>query len=150
MAQSLATIVVHLVFSTASRRPYLDSNLRPDLFAYLSGIIKKSSSNVYEIGGIEDHVHILCTLPRTISLAKLVENLKRSSSKWLKTIDKSLEYFAWQGGYGAFSVSPTNIPAVRRYIKNQEQHHRKSNFKSELLALLNGSGTQYDPKYLWD
>ncbi|MBL4819052.1 MAG: IS200/IS605 family transposase [Deltaproteobacteria bacterium] len=150
MVQSLATVAVHLVFSTESRRPYLDTELRPELFAYLSGIIKNNSSNVYEIGGVEDHVHVLCSLPRTLSLAKLVEALKRNSSKWLKTKDSSLAFFAWQGGYGAFSVSPTSIEAVRQYIRNQEHHHQKSTFKNEFLALLKGSGTEYNPKYLWD
>ncbi len=150
MTQSLATIAVHIVFSTHGRYPFLKPELRKDLFSNLGAIAENNSSHIYAIGGVEDHVHILCALPRTLTIAKLVESLKRSSSKWIKSKSKDLEFFAWQNGYGAFSVSPTNIPAVREYIHNQEQHHQRSNFKSEYLAFLRGSGTKFDPKYLWD
>lgn len=150
MTQSLATIAVHVIFSTQFRTPYLKSKYRSELYLYLAAIAKNNSSNVYEIGGIEDNVHILCALPRTLSLAKLVELLKRSSSKWLKTKNEALKSFAWQGGYGAFSVSPSKISVVRKYIRNQEQHHQSSTFQNELLTFLKNSGTPFDEKYLWD
>ena len=150
MAQSLSTMAIHVIFSTQFRFPYLKAEYRSELFLYLAGIAKNNFSDVYEIGGIEDHVHILCALPRTVSIAKLVELLKRSSSKWLKTKNSTLKTFAWQSGYGAFSVSPSKIDIVRRYIRNQEHHHQRSTFQSEFLAFLKSSGTHFDEKYLWD
>lgn len=142
MAQSLSTVAIHVIFSTQFRFPYLKSEYRSELFSYLTGIAKKNF--------IEDHVHILCGLPRTMSIAKLVEHLKRSSSKWLKTKNDTLRAFAWQSGYGVFSVSPSKIDVVRQYIRGQEQHHKRSTFQNELLAFLKSSGTQFDEKYLWD
>ena len=150
MSQSLASIALHIIFSTQARLPFLKPEYRPSLFSYLAGIAKGESSYVYEIGGIEDHVHILCSLPRTISPAKLVELIKKSSSKWLKTQSHDLIPFAWQSGYGAFSVSASQIDCVREYIRNQESHHRQGTFQNELMTLLHASNISYDERYLWD
>ena len=143
-------MTVHIIFSTQARLPYLKPEHRPTLFSYLAGIARSESSHVYEIGGIDDHVHVLVSLPRTQTLAKLVELLKKSSSKWLKTQSPALKPFAWQNGYGAFSVSASQIEGVRHYIRNQEQHHQKSTFQNELLVLLRASNVPFDEKYLWD
>jgi len=105
MAQSLVSVSIHLIFSTKARTPYIKKEYQKPLFAYLAGIVSGEAAKVYEIGGVEDHVHLLCSLPRTMSLAKMVELLKRSSSRWMKLQSRNLESFAWQHGYGAFSVS---------------------------------------------
>jgi REP element-mobilizing transposase RayT len=107
-------------------------------------------SYVYEIGGIEDHVHMLLSLPCTICLAKLVELIKKDSSKWLKTKSPSFQFFAWQNGYGAFSVSASNIEVVRKYILEQEMHHKKTKFQEEFLMFLKKTNISFDEKYLWD
>ena len=150
MSQSLASIVVHLIFSTKQRQRLLVPKIRRDLFLYMAAIAKNESSDVIEIGGVDDHVHLLLTLPRTLPLSRLVELVKKESSKWLKTKHISLQHFSWQNGYGAFSVSASRISFVRKYIQNQEQHHKKSNFRDELLAFLKMANVSYDEKYLWD
>lgn len=151
MSQSLASIVVHLIFSTKARQPVLMRELRPELFAYIASLAQKESSFVFEIGGIEDHVHVLLSLPRTMALSRLVELIKKESSKWLKKRHVSLQLFSWQkNGYGAFSVSASKIPIVRKYIQEQESHHAKSSFKDELLVFLNAAHLPFDEKYLWD
>jgi len=150
MAQSLAAVTIHIIFSTQRRIPFLKQEYRASLFAYLSGVARGQSCVVYEIGGLDDHIHILCSLPRTIFLAKLVEHFKTSSSKWLKLQNPELRLFAWQQGYGAFSVSSSQLERVGSYIRNQEIHHQKSDFKTELLSLLQLSKISFDEKYLWD
>ena len=149
MSQSLAEIVVHLIFSTQFRFAFLDAKIRPDLFSYMAALAKNQSSQVYEIGGMEDHVHILLTLPRTMTLSRLVEVVKKESSKWVKR-NCDLPLFAWQSGYGAFSVSSSRIEVVRRYVRQQEQHHQKTNFQDELRMFLKNSNLSFDEKYLWD
>jgi putative transposase len=150
MSQSLASIVVHVIFSTKARQPVLMPEIRNDLFSYIAAIAKNESAIVYEIGGVDDHVHVMLSLPRTMPLARLVELIKKESSKWLKRRHTSLQLFSWQNGYGAFSVSASKIPVVRKYIREQEQHHRRQNFQDELLAFLNTAGLLFDEKYLWD
>ncbi|HMF17765.1 MAG TPA: IS200/IS605 family transposase [Gemmataceae bacterium] len=121
MSQSLAQIYLHIVFSTKERRPFLQNPaLREELRKYLGGTCKNLNCPVLCVGGVADHVHILCRLGRTISVADLVKELKRESSKWLKTKAPDLIDFYWQNGYGAFSVSPAHVEALRKYIANQE------------------------------
>ncbi len=148
MPQSLSNILVHLIFSTRDRHPYLAPQIRDDLFAYCGGILRNLEVPLLQIGGVEDHVHLLLQLPRTLTTAQLVEKLKTSTSKWLKT--KGLANFSWQAGYGAFSVSPSEAEDVVQYIRNQEEHHRKVSFQEEYRELLKEAGISWDEKYVWE
>ena len=151
MPQSLAQIYVHLVFSTKERRPFLkDQQFREDTHAYLAGTCKGLESPCLIVGGVEDHVHVLCRLSRTHSVADLVKELKRSSSLWIKREAPQLEAFHWQDGYGAFSVSPSHVEALKRYIADQEGHHRRESFQDEFRRLLKKYGVEYDERYVWD
>src|SRR5580692_7448526 len=124
MPQSFALIIVHLVFSTKDRAPILNTSLRTALHAYLATVARNAGCECFRVGGVEDHVHLAVRLSRTLTIADLVENLKTSSSKWLKTQSASLAAFSWQRGYGCFSVGPTDLDSLCAYIDNQEQHHR--------------------------
>lgn len=148
MPQSLANVLVHLVFSTKDRTPYLTSDIRRELFPYMGGVLRNIECPVLQIGGVEDHVHILLRLSRTISLAQLVEKTKTSTSKWIKT--KGPADFAWQAGYGAFSVQQNETDRVIRYLQGQEEHHRTVSFQDELRGLLNEAGLAFDERYMWD
>ncbi len=150
MSQSLTKVYVHLVFSTKYRQPLIDDAIKPALFAYLGGICQQLECHPIEVGGHDDHVHILCILSKKIPLMKLLEEVKKSSSKWIKTQGKAYENFYWQNGYGAFSVNPAEIDVVARYIQNQAIHHRKRDFKSEFRAFLNKYKVLFDEKHVWD
>ncbi len=150
MPQSLANVLVHLVFSTKDRAPVLDDDIRPELFAYLVGVLRNHDCVSVQVGGIADHVHILFKISRKLAISSVVEKLKVSTAKWLKTRSPILREFAWQAGYGAFSVSPAAAPEVVRYIQNQQEHHRKVSFEDELRSMLNDAGIPFDEKYLWD
>ena len=137
MPQSLAKILVHTVFSTKERRPFLrDAALRDELHRYLGGILTNLDCQPIIVGGVEDHVHLLCALSKTHSVADMVKEVKRGSSVWLKTKGPELSDFAWQSGYGMFSIGFSQIEAVRNYIAGQEQHHRKISFQDEYRELL--------------
>jgi putative transposase len=148
MPQSLALIIVHIVFSTKDRRPLLSEDIRPQLHAYLATVSRDHGCDCYRTGGIADHVHLAIRLSRTITIAQLVEKLKTSSSAWLKT--QGLRAFVWQNGYAAFSISPGNLDALRTYIDTQDEHHRKLDFKAELRTLLTQYGVEFDERYVWD
>ncbi len=150
MAQSLVKNYVHLVFSTKYRQPFITKDLQQDLYAYMVGICSKLECYVQAIGGVEDHIHILCLHSKKIALMKLLEELKSHSSKWVKTQGEAHRNFYWQNGYGSFSVSPTAINKVIRYIENQEEHHKKQTFKDEYRALLHKNKMDYDERYVWD
>ena len=151
MSQSLAKILVHTVFSTKDRRPYLrDKSLREELHRYLGGILASHDCQPLIIGGVEDHVHILSTLSRTGTAADMVKEIKRGSSLWLKTKSADLHDFAWQNGYGIFSVGFSQVEAVRHYIEGQEEHHRKVSFQDELRELLRRYEVGFDERYVWD
>jgi REP element-mobilizing transposase RayT len=151
MAQSLAQIYLHVIFSTKQRRPLLQRMaLRLELHQYLGGVCRALDSPSILVGGVADHVHILCQLSRTHSVAEVVREMKRESSKWLKTKDAELHDFHWQDGYGAFSVSPSHVKAVRTYIANQEEHHKKVSFQDELRQILKKYNVEYDERYVWD
>jgi len=134
---------VHLVFSTKERQKTIPKQMQQRLWKYVSATGQQNGILVHEIGGMEDHIHILFQLPATLALAKAVYILKAYPSKWMG------KRFAWQKGYAAFSVSASNVSAVKRYIQNQERHHRKMGFDQELVALLEKHGVKYDPKYLY-
>ena len=149
MSQSLAKVYLHLVFSTKHRQPFLvDKGIRGQCHAYLAGTCKARGSPSLIVGGVADHVHILCTLSREESIAVLIRELKRESSKALK--EKGLASFYWQAGYGAFSVSPAHVPALKEYIRNQEAHHQKVSFQDEFRRLLRMYSVEYDERYVWD
>jgi REP element-mobilizing transposase RayT len=150
MSQSLAKLITHLTFSTKLRRQLIAPELRAELKSYLRGILKQLSSPAIEINSVADHVHVLFCLSRKRALADVVEQLKKGSSKWIKTKGKALAGFYWQAGYGAFSVSQSQVSVVRNYIVNQEKHHRKMTFQEEFRALLKKHDIEYDERYVWD
>jgi REP element-mobilizing transposase RayT len=149
MPQSLAKILIHTVFSTKNRNPFLrDRALREELHGYLGGILTNLDCQPVIVGGVEDHVHLLCVLSRTRNPAEMIKELKRGSSLWLKTKSTDMQDFAWQGGYGIFSVGFSQIGAVRDYIASQEEHHRKVSFQDEFRRLLQRYEIEFDERYL--
>ena len=149
MSQSLSKMYVHIVFHTKHNQDLIKDDIESELYAYLGGILKDNKSVPIEINGIEDHVHILCILSKNISLADLLEELKRNSSRWIKTKGADYTDFAWQGGYGGFSVSQSKVDVVRKYIQNQKEHHKTETFKEEYIRFLKEYNVDYDPDYLW-
>jgi len=143
-------LLVHVVFSTKDRKPYFDPDTRVGLHAYLATVARNLDCECFLVGGVEDHVHLAIGLSRTLSVAKLIEQLKTTSSRWLKTRARSLEDFSWQRGYAVFSVSPQHLPELKAYIADQEAHHRRSSFQDELRVLLAKYGVAFDEKYVWD
>jgi REP element-mobilizing transposase RayT len=151
MPQSLARMLVHVIFSTKHREPFLhDAEIRDRLHAYLAQICNENNSHARIVGGVSDHVHILCDLSRTCCLADLVAEVKRSSSKWLKSQGNVLSKFSWQNGYGAFSVSQSQLNRVTIYIRDQEAHHAQQSFQQEYRGLLRKHGIEFDERYVWD
>jgi putative transposase len=151
MSQSLSKILVHAVFSTKDRRPFLkDRATREELYKYLGGILNHHDCQPIIIGGVEDHVHVLSSLSRTWEAAEMIKEMKRSSSIWLKEKNKRLADFAWQGGYGIFSIGFSQIGSVRRYISNQQEHHRKVSFQDEFRLFLKRYEIEFDERYVWD
>lgn len=151
MPQSLAKILVHAVFSTHERRPFLrDKTLRADLHSYMAGILTQFESQPLTIGGVEDHVHALFVLSRTTTLADTIKELKRGSTVWLKLEHPNFADFAWQNGYGAFSVAYSQLDDVRKYIGTQDEHHRKTSFQDEYRQLLKRYEVEFDERYVWD
>ena len=151
MPQSLAKILVHTVFSTKDRRPFLrDKILREELHRYLGGILENLDCVPIIVGGVEDHVHLLCALSRIGNAADIVKELKRGSSLWIKSKHADLQDFAWQSGYGIFSIGFSQIEAVKQYIAGQEEHHRKISFQDEFRQLLKRYEIEFDERYVWD
>ena len=150
MPQSLSLAIVHVIFSTKERHPFLDLETRPKLHAYLATVARNAGCEAYRVGGVADHVHLAIRLSRTITIADLVETLKTSSSKWVKTQSSELAVFAWQRGYGCFSVGPSDVHALLAYIDDQENHHRTRTFQEEFRMFLQKYGVEYDEAYVWD
>jgi putative transposase len=151
MSQSLTMIYLHLIFSTKLRKPLLsDKDLRTRTHAYLVGTCRNLDSPSLIVGGVEDHVHILCRFSKTLKLADLIRELKRESSKWLKTQAEELKDFYWQDGYGAFSISPGHVKSLKEYIAAQEEHHRKESFQEEFRRICAINGVEIDERYVWD
>jgi putative transposase len=149
MPQSLARLLVHLVFSTKNRIPFLQSpELRSEVHAYLTATLQGQDCEAIQVSGVTDHVHLLFGLSRTISLADLVKHLKTSSTKMMR--EKGHRDFSWQTGSGAFSVSESNKSTVIAYIADQERHHRKMTFQEEIRALLKKHSMRFDERYIWD
>ena len=151
MGQSLVKNLVHLIYSTKHRKPWIPENARDGLFAYQSGIFRQWESPAYVIGGVEDHVHALFSLSKNHALKKIVEEVKKGSSKWMKTSEgTNNKEFQWQGGYAGFSVSQSNVDEVRKYIENQVEHHRIMTFQDEMRALFRRHGIEFDERFVWD
>lgn len=150
MPQSLSQVLLHVVFSTKNREKTIPIHLRSAFHAYLAGLCRERGAEAFRVGGTDDHVHIACTLPRTLTMAKLVEEIKKPSSSWMKRQEEGYQGFSWQSGYGIFSLGQSQLPTLLQYIDNQEQHHRTRSFQEELLELLEKYNVNYDEKYLWD
>ncbi len=150
MSQSLASLHVHLVFSTKNRDPAISEAIRESLHAYMATVLQNLGCAPVLINSVEDHVHLLFDLGRTVAVSKVVEDVKKASSKWIKTQGPEFRVFAWQAGYGAFAVSESNVEAVRRYIADQREHHRKISFQEEYRRFLERHRIAFDERYLWD
>lgn len=145
---SFASCLIHCVWSTKNREPWLIPDLRERLWPYLGGIAKQNQMKALAIGGAADHVHILLCLPATLSVAKAVQLLKGNSSKWIRETFPKMHFFAWQKGYGAFSVSISGVDATVIYINNQTEHHRKRSFREEFIAMLQKHHFEYEESIL--
>jgi len=149
MSQSLSKLYVHLIFHIKNPLLPIKTEDKNGLYAYIGSIIKDNESIPILINGTGDHIHILCVMSKNIALAKLVEEIKRHSSRWIKTRNPYYKPFAWQGGYAGFSVSQSLHHKTKEYIQNQEEHHQRMTFKEELLAFLKEYGIECDERYLW-
>ncbi|MBP7951306.1 MAG: IS200/IS605 family transposase [Verrucomicrobiales bacterium] len=150
MPQSLARLPIHLVFSTKNRERLITDAVRDSLHAYMATVLANLGCHAHLINSVEDHVHILFELSRTVAVSQAVEEVKKASSKWIKTHGAGFGGFAWQAGYGAFAVSESNVPAVREYIADQREHHRVKSFQEEYRAFLERHRVAFDERYVWD
>jgi REP element-mobilizing transposase RayT len=149
MAGKHISLLVHFVWSTAGREPWISSEWNQELYDYLGGIFRNKDAALLSAGGISDHIHLYASLPSTLSLAEIVNAAKANSSRWIHEKFRTKRGFAWQEGYGAFSVSKSAEPEVVRYIAHQAEHHRRRDFKSEFIDLLNRHHIEYDERYIW-
>jgi putative transposase len=150
MPQSLASVLIHLVFSTKHRQPFITPAIETELHKYMATVFRGCDSPALLVGGYEDHIHALFLLSRKWAIADVVEEVKTSSSKWIKTKGAEFRQFHWQSGYGAFSVSQSNVEKVKNYIANQKEHHGKQSFQNEFREFLEKHGVEYDERYVWD
>ena len=148
MSQSYVQFYTHIVFHTKNNIKFIREEIEDELYSYLGGILRNYKSIPIQIGGTSDHVHVLCTLPKTMTPADLVEEIKKSSSKWIKTKESHYRNFYWQDGYGGFSVGWSQVEIVKNYIRNQKEHHRKVEFLDEYKMLLDEYGISYEERYL--
>ena len=150
MPQSLVQNYIHIIFATKNREALINPPYEQELHAYLGSFCNKLDCQVVIVGGYYDHVHILCKLSKKIALVDLIQKLKSTSSKWMKTKHESLRNFYWQDGYGVFSINANQIEMVMDYIKNQHQHHANKTFKQEYRDFLDKYHIEYNEKYVWD
>ena len=149
MAQTLVSLLVHVIFSTRNREPFITPEIEPELFAYIGGILKNHESRLLNAGGTADHVHLLISQSKNVSLSSLMKDVKKDSSSWIKTKGRQFRNFHWQDGYGAFSIAQSNILELQKYIATQKEHHRKRTFQEELIAFFKEYSLAYDERYLW-
>jgi putative transposase len=149
MAQTLVRVLVHLIFSTKDRANVILPDVESELHTYLAGIANKLDSPCLAVNGTRDHVHMLVSQSKNLALAKLLEEVKKGSSKWIKTKGAAFRTFHWQDGYAAFSVSQSKVTAVEAYIAGQKEHHRRKSFQEELIQFLRKHGVEYDERYIW-
>ncbi|HEY4760323.1 MAG TPA: IS200/IS605 family transposase [Thermoguttaceae bacterium] len=150
MPQSLANVLIHIIFSTKNRAPFIEPDIQDTLYAYLATATRTCGCPAHKIGGTTDHVHIVCSLVRTMTIAELVGTIKADSSKWIKTQRVTLNDFSWQNGYGAFSIGQSQLETVRNYITQQNEHHRTLTFQEEFREFLQRYEIKYDERYIWD
>lgn len=150
MPQSLANLHIHLIFSTKRRENMITAEIEKELFAYIGGIINNSESKLVAAGGTENHVHLLISLSKNVAVSRLVGDIKRNSSKWIKTKDVKFNRFEWQDGYAAFSIGYSQIEMVKTYIANQKEHHRKKALEDEMRQFFGKYNIDYDERYVWD
>lgn len=150
MPQSLSNILLHLIFSTKDRQPWLDEGIREKTNAFLAGAVRQCGCEAYRVGGVADHVHLAIGLSRTHTVADLIREIKTASGKWLNAQEGSHHNFSWQNGYGVFSLGMSQKDALLHYIENQEKHHKSLTFQDEYRALLNKYGIEFDERYVWD
>jgi putative transposase len=148
VAHTAANLVIHVIFTTKGRRPFIAPEIRNHLLAYLGGIVRELHGTALIINGTADHVHMLIRIRPSQTVAEVMRVVKANSSRWVH--QKWKAGFAWQTGYGSFSVSESNVPSVSRYIANQEEHHRKRSFQEEFVAFLKKNKIPYDERYIWD
>lgn len=149
MANTYTSLHYHIVFSTKNRRPWIGADLEQRIWEYLGGIARENDMKALQIGGVEDHVHVVLGAPPVIAVSKAVQLLKGGSSKWIHETFLALAGFEWQDGYGAFSVSKSQLPEVIEYVANQREHYRVRTFQEEYRAFLERHGIEYDERYLW-
>jgi len=150
MSQSYCNLLYHMVFSTKRRRPVIEPELERRLLPYLGGALRNEGGTALEVNATPDHVHILAALSQNKAVADVLRAIKANSSGWIHNTFPESSDFAWQAGYGAFSVSESQVEKVRGYIRRQKEHHRHRSFKEEFVALLDAHGIEYDERYLWD
>ena len=150
MPQSLSKVYTHIIFSTKHRHNLIDEAIEPALYNYLGGVCKALECNPIQVGGYRNHVHILCLLSRKVTQVNLLEEVKKRSSKWIKTKGSTYSDFYWQDGYGIFSINPSEVERVVTYIRNQKEHHKEMTFKQEFRKFLNAYHVDYDERYVWD
>jgi len=150
MPQSLSSILIHLIFSTKNREPFITPVVETELHPYMATIFRELKCPSLAIDGTSDHVHILFSLARVINVADLLQEVKTESSKWIKTKGPEFRNFHWQKGYGAFSIGQSQVEDVKRYILGQKEHHRRVTFQEEYRKFLNAYGIEYDERYVWD
>ncbi|HEX4960288.1 MAG TPA: IS200/IS605 family transposase [Thermoanaerobaculia bacterium] len=148
MASTFTNLLVHIVFSTKNRIPAIHEGVREPIYEYLGGIVRGEGGILLQIGGVPDHVHLLAKIKADIAVSEIVGRIKAGSSKWINQKKKTAGHFEWQAGYGAFSVSESQVSRVRKYIQTQEAHHARVSFKDELITLLKKHGIEYDERYL--
>jgi REP element-mobilizing transposase RayT len=150
MPGTYSQILLHVVYSTKNRKPWISATITDDLYAFLGGIVRDEKGTLLAIGGVEDHVHLYIRWRPDRSISDLMRNVKSRSSAWMHQYDPQLRDFAWQEGYSVFSVRKSQEPVVKNYIAGQAEHHRKETFQSELLRLLEAHGIEFDPLYVFD
>jgi REP-associated tyrosine transposase len=148
MAQTLVSLLVHVIFSTKNRTNLITSEIEPELFAYMAGILKKQDSRCLAINGTANHV--LISQSKNIALSHLIGETKKGSSKWIKTKGQAFRHFGWQDGYGAFSIGQSNVSALKRYISQQKERHKTKTFEVEFVEFLKKYSVEYDERYIWD
>lgn len=149
MGSTLTNLIFHVVFSTKNREPIINKEIKEELYNYLGGIIKGEGAIPVQIGGMPDHIHIILKLKPIHSLSDIMQKVKGNSSKWINKQKKLTGKFAWQDGYGAFTVSESQVPVVVKYVKDQEEHHKKFSFKNEFIQILKLHQIEYNEQYLW-
>jgi putative transposase len=150
MPSTHTNLLYHLGFSTKCRIPLITPNFQEELYRYIGGIIHGEGGIFLEIGGINDHIHILTKFKPSITVSEMTARIKGNSSKWVNEEKLEMRKFGWQEGYGAFSVSESQVPGLTKYIRTQEEHHHKQTFQEEYVALLQKHRIEYDERYLWD